>query len=184
MSAWPILGHPSTSIDQIRYLPRTTWSRIIKQWVRIYLELILPKAKKGTVLTNCERSTDFLPLNFHVICVHLIVLLVTLSIYHFPVLSIGFCCDVSHRIRQSLCQSAADSTSLVDAREAPRKTRKGPQSHSRFKAAHTSVTEFNANAVNSQYTWDFSGKSKHILVVFLLFCWEPFLQESAMSPQG
>lgn len=120
--------------------------------MRIYLELILPKAKKGTVLTNCERSTDFLPLNFHVICVHLIVLLVTLSIYHFPVLSIGFCCDVSHRIRQSLCQSAADSTSLVDAREAPRKTRKGPQSHSRFKAAHTSVTEFNANAVNSQYT--------------------------------
>lgn len=112
------------------------------------------------------------------VCGPLLVLLATA--WHLPFLcSLIGCCRyaVSHHIWQRLDQSAPAPTGLVDAQEVLRKTKIGPPSHRRYKTIHTSATELSASAVNSQYPWDFSGKSKYclaLLVVFPFFYYEPF----------
>lgn len=91
-------------------------------------------------------------------------------------LSHGFllCCQPSHLTEpgpkyRPHCSHWCPGSSSKDQVGAP--------SHPRYKTIHTKTAEYNANAVNSHYPWDFSGKPKcclALLVVFLLFFWAPF----------
>ena len=99
-------------------------------------------------------------------------------------LSQGFllCCQPSHLTEpgpkyRPHCSHWCPGSSSKDQVGAP--------SHPRYKTIHTKTAEYNANAVNSHYPWDFSGKPKcclALLVVFLLFSERPCRRFSSESP--